>query len=151
MDVLLVGVAAEDELELGCGDEFADDVEDIVPNDAFSGGEVSDAHFDDPALDVGDLTPLPLLDVGLHLDVLGLPMVALHGLVEIIGSLVFQREDIEEHGVAAIDDRFGGDGGVGFRLIEDKSAVAEGDCGGIGHVRVGGERLGENLEEVDNQ
>ena len=54
MDVFLVGVAAEHQLELGGGDHLADDVEDVVADDAFGGGEVADAHLDDPALDVGD-------------------------------------------------------------------------------------------------
>ena len=133
MNVFFVSVAAEDELELGGGHEFADDVKDVVTNDAFRGGEVTNAHFDDPALDVGDFTPLPLLDIGLHLDVLGLPVVALHVLVEVVSPLVFQGEDIEEHGVATVDDRLGGDGGVGFVFIEDKSAVANGDGSGVGH------------------
>ena len=56
-------------------DELADDVEDVVSDDAFGGGEVADAHLDDPAFDVGDFAALPLLDIGLHLDVLGLPVV----------------------------------------------------------------------------
>ena len=133
MDVFLVGVATEDELELGSSDEFTDDVEDVVADDAFGGGKVTDAHFDDPAFDVGDFTPLPLLDVGLHLDVLGLPMVALHRLVEIVGPLVFQRQNIEEHGIPAIDDFFGSESGLRFLFIEDKNAVSQGDCGGIGH------------------
>jgi hypothetical protein len=55
VDVFLVGVAAEHELEFGRGDHLADDVEDVVADDALGGGEVADAHHDDPALDVGDL------------------------------------------------------------------------------------------------
>jgi len=133
MDVFLMGVAAEDELELWSGYELADDVDDVVTDDAFGGGEVADAHFDDPALDVGDLAPLPLLDIGLHLDVLGLPVVALHGLVEIVSPLVFEGENVEEHGVPPVDDFFGGESGLSFYLIEDKSAVSKGDGGGIGH------------------
>ncbi len=132
VDVFLVGVAAEDELELGGGDKFADDVENVVADDAFSGGEVADTHLDDPALDVGDVVALPLLDVGLHLDVLGLPVVVLHRLVEVVGPLVFEGEDVEEHGVATIDDGFGVDGGLGFVLVEGEGAVSDGVSGGIG-------------------
>ena len=127
-----MGVAAKNELELGGGDKLADDVEDVVTDDAFGGGEVADAHLDDPALDVGDVAALPLLDVGLHLDVLGLPVVVLHRLVEVVGPLVFEGQDVEEHGVAAIDDGFGGDGGFGFVLVENEGAFSDfiGGCVG---------------------
>ena len=114
MDVFLVGVAAEHELELGGGDDLADDVEDVVADDAFGGGEVADAHLDDPALDVGDFIGAPLLDILLHGDVLGLPVVVLHRLVEIVGPLVFEREDVEEHRVPAVDDLLGGEGLLGL-------------------------------------
>ncbi len=125
VDVFFVGVAAEDEFELGSGHRFADDVDDIVTDDALGGGEVSDAHLDDPTFNIGDLTPLPLLDIGLHLDVLGLPVIGLHGLIKIIGPLVFEGEDVEEHGLAAIDHFFGVQGGFGFILIEDEGALSE--------------------------
>jgi hypothetical protein len=55
VDVLLMRVAAEHELELGRGDQLADDVLDVVADDALGGGEVADAHADDPALVVGDV------------------------------------------------------------------------------------------------
>ena len=125
-------MAAEDELELGGGDELADDVEDVVTNDAFGGGEVTDAHLDDPALDVGDVATLPLLDVGLHLDVFRLPVVVLHRFVEVVGPLVFEGQDVEEHGVAAVDDGFGGDGGLCFVLVEGEGAVSDGVGGCFG-------------------
>ena len=70
----------------------------------------------------------------MHLDVLRLPVVVLHRLVEVVGPLIFQGEDVEEHGVATIDDGFGGDGGVGFIFIEDEGAVSDG-VGGCGHGR----------------
>ena len=133
MNIFFVSVSAKDELELGRGNEFANDVKDVVANDAFRGREVTNAHLDDPALDVGDFAPLPLLDVGLHLDILWLPVVAFHVLVKVVGPLVFQGEDIEKHGVATVDDRLGGDGGVSFVFIKDKSAVTNGNCGSIGH------------------
>ena len=132
MDVFLVGVAAEHELELGGGDDLADDVQDVVADDAFGGGEVADAHLDDPALDVGDLIGAPLLDVLLHRDVLGLPVVGLHRLVEVVGPLVFQREDVEEHGFLAVDHALAGVGEFGFFAVEDEGFVSEGDGGGGG-------------------
>jgi len=52
VDIFLVGVATKDELELRSGHGLADDVDDIVTDNPFSGGEVADAHFDDPALNV---------------------------------------------------------------------------------------------------
>ena len=62
----------------------------------------------------------PLLDVLLHRDVLRLPVVGLHRPVEVVGPLVLQREEVEAHGLAAIDDSLGGEGGFGLRLIEDE-------------------------------
>ena len=128
-----MGVAAEHQLELRGGDELADDVEDVVADDAFGGGEIADAHLDDPALDVGNLIGAPLLDVLLHGDVLGLPVVVLHRLIEIVGPLVFERQDVEEHRVAAVDDFFGGECLLGFVTIKGEGAVSEGDGGGGGH------------------
>lgn len=37
MDVFLVGVASKDEFDFRSGDQFADDVKDIVAHDAFGG------------------------------------------------------------------------------------------------------------------
>jgi hypothetical protein len=47
----------------------------------------------------------PLLDVLAHRDVLRLPMVGLHRAVEVVGPLVLQRQEIEGHRLAAVDDR----------------------------------------------
>ena len=121
VDVLLVRMAAQDELELGGGDEFADDVLDVVADDALGGRKVADAHADDPTLDIGNgLLIAPLLDVLAHRDVLGLPVVGLHLAVKIVGPLVFKGEQVEAHGLATIDDFFGGKRGLGFVLIEDE-------------------------------
>ena len=127
VDIFLVGVAAEDEFEFGCGDEFADDVLDIVADDAFSGGEVADAHADDPAFEVGDFFAAPLLDVGLHLDVFRFPVIGLHGPVEFVGPVVFEREEIEGHAFAAIDDAFGAEGFFGFGFVEEEGFGADGE------------------------
>ena len=132
VDVFLMGVTAEHELELRGGDDAADDVEHVVADDAFGGGEIADAHLDDPTLDVGDLVRAPLLDVFLHRDVLGLPVVVFHRLIQLVGPAVFEWEDVEEHGIAAIDDFLGSVGGLGLFFIENEGASAESDGGGGG-------------------
>jgi hypothetical protein len=53
VDILLMGVAAEHELQLRSGHEFADDVLDVVAHDALGRRKVPDAHPDDPPIDVG--------------------------------------------------------------------------------------------------
>lgn len=65
-----------------------------------------------------------MLDVFLHGDVLWLPVVVLHGFVEVIRPLVFEREDVEEHGFLAVDDFFGVEGEFGLGLIEDEGAAS---------------------------
>ncbi len=126
MDVFLVGVAAEHELQLGGGDELADDVQDVVADDAFGGGEVADAHADDPALDVATISSSRHCSMSLlHRDVLRLPVVGLHRLVEVVGPLVFQREDVEEHGFPAVDHALAGIGEFGFLAVEDEGFVAQ--------------------------
>ena len=133
VDVLLVRVAAQDELELGGGDDLADDVDDVVADDAFGGGEITDGHLDDPAVDLGDLTGLvaPLFAVLLHRDILRLPMVVLHRAIEIVGPLVLQREDVEEHRFAAVDDALVGEGFFGLRLIKDEGFLTYFDGDGF--------------------
>ena len=127
MDVVFVGMAAEDEFQLGGGDHFADDALDVVADDAFGGGEVADAHADDPALVVGDLTGAPLFDVFLHADVFGLPVVGLHVPVNVVGPLVFEGEEIKGGRFAAVDDAFALEGGFSFGAVEDEGFVADGE------------------------
>ena len=119
VDVLLMRVAAEDELQLRRGDKLAHDVLDVVAHDAFGGGEVADAHADDPALDIADMRGVaPLLDVLAHRDVLRLPVVRLHFPIQLVGPLVFQREQIEGHGLATVDDLLRGKRGLSLLLVE---------------------------------
>ncbi len=140
MDIFLVSMATEDKLQLGCGDDFTDDVEHIVADDAFCRREIADTHLDDPALDVGDFIRAPLLHVFLHTDVFWLPVVVLHRLVEVIRPLIFQREDVKEHRLLAIDDALAGVGLLGFFAVEREGAISEGyrgsfswGCDGGGH------------------
>ena len=133
MDVFLMGVATENHFKLRGGDDLADDVEDVVADDSLGGGEVADAHFDDPTFDIGNFIGAPLLDVALHGNFLRLPMVCLHVLVEVVGPGVFEREDVEEHRVLAVDDFLGVEGEFRFGCIENEGAIAEADGGGFGH------------------
>ena len=126
MDVFFVGVAAEDELQFGGGDELPDDVLDVVSDDAFGGGEIADGHHDDPTFILGNVIGAPLFDVFLHLNVLGFPVIGLHDAVDIVGPLILQGEEIEGHGLATIDDAFGGKSGFGFVLVENELAGSDG-------------------------
>ena len=130
VDVLLVRVAAEHELELGRGDELAHDADHVVADDALGGGEVADAHADDPAVDLGQGARIaPLLDVLAHLDVLGLPVVGLHRAVELVGPAVAQREQVERGRLASADDALGRQRRLGLGLVEHEGACAERVCG----------------------
>ncbi len=106
VDVLLVGVAAEDQLQLRRGHQLAHDVDDVVPDDSLGGGEITDAHADDPAFRLAQLRPLPLLDVLLHRDLLGLPMVRLHLAIQLIGPLVFQGSRLKASDLRPLMMRF---------------------------------------------
>src|SRR5690606_15328003 len=97
-------------------------------DDALGGGEVADAHADDPALLVGDRAFVaPLLDVLAHGNVFGLPMVGLHGAVEVVGPLILQRQEVGGHGLATVDDALGGEGGLGLVLIEEERFGTDGE------------------------
>jgi hypothetical protein len=121
VDVLLVGVAPQDKLELRGRHQLSHDVLDVVPDDALGRREIADPHPDDPALDVRHgLGVAPLLDVLAHRDVLGLPVVGLHLAVKVVGPLVFQRKEVERHRLAAVDDALGGKRSFRLRLVEDE-------------------------------
>ena len=118
MDVFFVGVAAQHQFKFGCGNDFADDVQHVVAYNPFGRREIADAHLDDPAFDVRDFIRAPLLDVLLHRDVLGLPVIVLHRLVQIVRPLVFEWEDVEEHRLLAVDHSLTGVGLLGFFAIQ---------------------------------
>ena len=132
MDVFLMRVTAKHQLELRRGDHFANDMQDVVADNAFGSGEITNAHFDDPAFDIADLVGAPLFDILLHGHILRLPVVVLHGFVEIVRPLVFERQNVEEHRVATIDHALGGNGLFGLFAIEVKGAVSKGDGGSDG-------------------
>ena len=126
VDVLLVRVAAEHELQLGRRHELADDVDDVVADDALGGREVADAHPDDPALDVGELLlRAPLLGVALHRDVLGLPVVGLHRPVELVRPAVAQRQQVERVGHASADHALAGERRLGLGRVEHERPLSE--------------------------
>ena len=74
-------------------------------------------------------------------------MVILHRFVEVIRPLVFEREDVEEHGFLAIDDALAGVGEFGFFTIQSESAVSNSDGGG-GHGDFGDLKFVENGRTV---
>ena len=156
MDVFLVGVAAEDEFQFRRGDEFADDMENVVSDDAFGGGEIAYPHADDPTLGIAQFVALPLLDVLLHRDIFRLPVVRLHRAVKLVGPLILQRKQVEGFCLAAVDDALGGVGFFGFFLIEDEGAVSDseflfhGACGCVeGSGRNGFSNFCESLDFSD--
>ena len=113
-----MGMTTKDHFEFGSSHQLTNHVHDIVPNDPLCRRKVADPHLDDPALDIGDLVgPSPLLYVSLHWDVFGLPMVVFHGLVELIRPLIFQRENVEKHGVLPVDHAFGSKRFLRFFLV----------------------------------
>ena len=99
---------------------------DIIPDNTLGRREIADRHFNNPALHIGELAAAPELHVFLHRDILWLPMVILHCLVEIVGPLVFERQDIKEHCVLTIDDLFSGKCLFRFGLVENEGFVT--DC-----------------------
>src|SRR5262245_29230062 len=134
MDVFLVGMTSKHELEFGRGHDLADDMKDIVADDTFRCREVTNAHYDNPALDIGDSALVtPLFAVFLHLNVLGLPMVRLHRLVESVGPLVLQGQNVEKHRLPAVNYSLRGVGRFCLLPIQFKCAISERDCD-AGHV-----------------
>ena len=128
VNVFLVGVTAENEFQLRGGHEFADDVLDVVTDNALGGGEIANAHADDPAFDVADgFLIAPLLDILAHRDILWLPVVGLHRFVEVVGPLVFERENVKIRHLATVDDFLRGERGFRFVLIEHERLIADGE------------------------
>lgn len=56
-------------------------------------------------------------------------MVGFHRFIEIVGPLILEGQDVEEHRVAPVDDAFGCKGFLGFCVVENKGFVAQLDCG----------------------
>ena len=52
-------------------------------------------------------------------------MVRLHAPVEVVGPGVLQGEEVEGHGLPAVDDLLGREGFLRLLLIEDKGAAAD--------------------------
>ena len=96
----------------------------IVTDNAFGGGKISDAHFDDPAFDIGDVVRAPLLAIPLHWNIFWFPVVIFHCAVEVVSPLVFERQDVKIHRLAAVYDLFSGKSGFGFITVEDESSAS---------------------------
>ena len=134
MNVLLVGMTPKDHFEFGRGHQFPYHVHDVVPHDPFGSRKVTDPHLDDPPLHVRDLLrPAPLFHVLLHWDVLRLPMIILHRLVEVIRPLVLQRQNVEEHCILAVDDPLRRKGLFRFLSVKKEGPVPDLNSGGFRH------------------
>ncbi len=125
MNVFLVSMATEDKLKLGSGHEFTYDVKDVVADNAFSGGKITDPHADDPALGIAQLTSLPLFDVLLHLDIFRLPVICLHRAIKLVGPLILQWQEIEGFSLSTVDDALRRIGLLRLVLIKNKGAVSD--------------------------
>ena len=66
-----------------------------------------------------------MLAVFLHRDVFRLPVIIFHRLVQIVGPGVFERKDIEVHGILAVDDAFSAESGFSFFTVEYKGFVSK--------------------------
>ena len=111
--------------ELSCGEVVFDNVKHGIAHNAFSGREITDAHFDNPTLFWGERTGVPLLGVLGHVDDVWLPVVRLHLFIDAVGFVVFDGENVELSGTDPVDDFFTGETFAGFGFIETKGFVAE--------------------------
>ena len=131
---------AQNQLEFGRSHQFAYHVQDVVPHDPLCRRKVADPHLDDPPLHVRDLLhPTPLFHVLLHWDILRLPMIVLHRLVEIIGPLVLQRQNVEEHGLPAVNDLLGCKTLFRFLPVENEGPVPDLNSNRFRHDKCEGE------------
>ena len=91
MDIFFLSMATQNEFKLGCSNQFANDMLDIVTHNAFSCGEVPNAHHDNPSLAIRQFSRVfPLFKVFLHWNIFRLPMIGLHFAIEIVSPLVFE-------------------------------------------------------------
>ena len=95
----------------------------VIANDALGSREIANRHFDDPSLCIGKIGASPELYVFLHRNVLWFPVVVLHRLVKIVCPLVFERQDVEEHGVLAVDDLFRIKSFLSFGLVKNEGFI----------------------------
>jgi hypothetical protein len=132
MDVFLVSVATKDELELGSSDQITCHMLDVVAYNTLGSGEITDRHLNNPALCIRQVSTPPQFDVFLHGNVFRLPVVVLHGLIQIISPLVFQWQDIEEHRILTINDFFCSKSFRSLRFVKYEGFIA--DCIRFFHV-----------------
>ena len=127
-------MAAEQQFELGSSHQLTGHMLNIISHNTLSRREITDCHLDDPTLRIRKVGTAPQLDILLHWDVFRLPVIVLHGFIQIICPLIFQRQDIEEHRVLAVNNFFSSIGFCCFRFVEDESFIA--DCVGFFHESV---------------
>ena len=123
MDVLLVGMASKHKLEFGRCHKFTSDVLYVVADDALGSRKIAYRHFNDPALCIGKIGASAEFYVFLHRNVLWFPVVVLHRLVKIVCPLVFERHDVKEHGVLAVDNLLRIKSFLGFSLVENEGFI----------------------------
>ena len=95
VDGLFGDVAEGGVFEFGSGEVVFDDMEDAIAHDALGGGEVADAHFNNPPFFGAQGAGIPLEGVFRHVDDVGFPVVCLHLFIDAVGFVVLEGEDIE--------------------------------------------------------
>ena len=85
---------------------------------------MTDPHPDNPSLDIAQFVSSPLFNVLSHGDVLRLPVVGFHVAIELIRPLVFERQQVERHRLAAVDNPLGRVRLLRLGLIQNKPPVA---------------------------
>ncbi len=125
VDGLFRDVAQGGVLEFGGGEVVFDDVEDAVSDDAFGGGEVAHAHFNDPSFFGAEGAGVPLECVFRHVDDVGFPVICLHLFVDAVGFVVLEGKHVEFCGTVSVDDAFAGDPFAGFGFVEAERFVPE--------------------------
>ncbi len=125
VDAFLGDLAQRSVLQLCSGEVVLDDVKHGIADDAFGGGEIADAHFDDPAFFGGQCPGIPVLHVARHVDHIRFPMVGLHLFVDAVGLVIFQRQHVQFGAAVAIDHALAGETLARFGFVETEGFGAE--------------------------
>jgi len=98
---------------------------DIIPDNPFCRREVSHRHPNNPAVYIRDLGAFPLCGVFVHGNILGFPVVGLHGAIEVVSPGILQRQKVEGHGDPTINHALFCNGLLGLIYIQDESTPAK--------------------------
>ena len=118
VDGLLRDVPQRRVLQLGRREIILDDVQHRVAHDALRRGKIAHAHLDDPPLLRRKRARIPLLRIARHVDHVRLPVVRLHLLIDAVGLVVFQRQDVQLRAAHAIDHALPREPRTRLRLVE---------------------------------